>query len=176
MTNTNEITIFDEIVNCGILENESVINFGAGHQDGKFLDTLREYNGNLGENLVTAVEPDPKKIRVLSKKFKNENISLEETTIQNYLEDNSKKHDWVVITGIFDNYLYGEKQYEFVSNICKFALDSSNKGVIFSIKETLSENFKYSMLYFFVDFSNTYKRFTLKKFKDDDYIFCIFKQ
>lgn len=176
MINMNDITIFDEIVTCGLLEEDTIINFGAGHQDGKFLETLLEYNGTFGEKLVTAVDASSKKIRLLSKKFKNQNISLEEITIQDYLEDSRKKHDWSVITGIFDEYIYGEKQYDFVTNISNIALDNSNKGVIFTIKEKISDEFRYSMIYFLVHFSNTYEKFTIKKVKNDDYIFCIFKQ
>ena len=61
MTDVDEITIFDEIVNCGIMEEDSVVNFGAGCGGGKFLDTLMEYNGSFGENPITAVDPDSKK-------------------------------------------------------------------------------------------------------------------
>lgn len=175
MTNIDEITIFDEIVNCGILEEDSVINFGAGYQDGKFLDTLIEYNGSLGQNLITAVDADPKKIKILSKKFKKENILIEENSMQDFLEESPILSHWSVLTGVFDNTLYGENQYDFVSSVVNSAIQYCEKGLIFTIKETISDEFKYSMIYFFTDFATIYQKFTVKKFNDGNYIFCIFK-
>ena len=176
MTNSEEITIFDEIVNCGILEDDSIVIFGAGHQDGKFLETLIDYNGTLGEGLITAVDPDKKRVKSLSKKFKGERINYVELSLQEYIDGENLNKDWSVITGIFDNNLYGEQQYDFVTSIIESSMSISNKGVIFSIKENISEEFNYSMLYFFVEFANSYDKFTIKKCGEDNYIFCIFKQ
>ena len=75
MTNSETITIFDEIVNCGILEEDSVVVFGAGHDDGKFLETLLEYNGSFEKGRITAIDVDSKKIKSLSRKFYNEEIN-----------------------------------------------------------------------------------------------------
>lgn len=175
MTDVDEITIFDEIVNCGIMEEDSVVNFGAGCGGGKFLDTLMEYNGSFGENLITAVDPDSKKIKILSKKFKGQNLSIEENSIQSFIEDTEIEYDWSVITGVFDNHIYGENQYDFVSMTVNTAYQKCKKGIVFTIKEILSEEFRYSMIYFFTEFSNSYQRFTVKKFNDGNYIFCIFK-
>ena len=68
MTNTNEITIFDEIVNCGILEEDSIVNFGAGHSNGKFIETIRDYNESFGENQVIGVDVSSSRIKSLTKK------------------------------------------------------------------------------------------------------------
>lgn len=175
MTNMDDVTIFDEIVNCGILEEDSVLNLGAGHNNGKFLETLREYNGTLEKGRIIAVDSNSSKTKMLTKKFKTESISIIEKPLQDYLEDEPITNDWTILTGVFDNHLYGTQQYDFVTTIVDSSVQISNKGVIFTIQENVSEEFKYSMIYFFTHFSNTYKRFTVKKFNDDNYIFCIFK-
>lgn len=175
MTNLNEITIFDEVVNCGILEEDSIVNFGAGHADGMFLETLRDYNGSLGQKTTVAIDINSKKIKMLSKKFKGEDLLIEEISIQDFIENSASTYDWTVITGVFDNFLYGERQYDFVTTIVNSAIKNCNKGLIFTIKETITDDFKYSMVYFLLYFSNNYQRLTVKKFNDGNYIFCIFK-
>lgn len=175
MTNIDEITIFDEIVNCGILEEDTILNLGAGHSNGKFLETLREYNGTFEEGKVIAVDSNSSKVKMLTKKFKNESISLIENPLQDYLENEPTVNDWTILTGVFDNNFYENQQYDFVTSVVDSSIQLSNKGVIFTIKENISESFKYSMIYFFTHFSNIYQRFTVKKFNDGNYIFCIFK-
>lgn len=175
MTNTDEITIFDEIVNCGILEEDSITNFGAGFDDGKFLETLIEYNGSLGEGLVKGIEPDSKKIKLLTKKFKNQNIEFYETSMQDYIDTEPQSSDWVIFTGVFDNHLYGEKQHDFVIASIESCLSMANKGIILSIKEEVSNEFVYSVPFFFSYVRYNYQRFTIKKVDDGNYIFCIFK-
>ena len=176
MTNGETITIFDEIVNCGILEEDSVVVFGAGHSDGKFLETLLEYNGSFEKGLITAIDADPKKIKNLSKKFANEEVLFLETSLQTHIDSEPDNSDWIVITGVFDNDLYGESQHDYVDFVVNNSLQYVNKGVIFSIKEEISENFMYSMLYFFVSLKSNYERVTIKKVTNGNYIFCIFKQ
>ena len=175
MTNTDEITIFDEIVNCGILEEDSIVNFGAGHSNGKFIETIRDYNESFGENQVIGVDVSSSRIKSLTKKFKQDNVVFVENSVQDYLESQPVIRDWVVITGIFDNNLYGNQQYDFVTSIVESSIRISNKGVVFTIQENISEDFKYAMIYFFTNFSNSYQRFTVKKFNDGNYIFCILK-
>lgn len=174
MTNMDEITIFDEIVNCGILEEDSVLNLGAGHNGGKFLETLREYNGNFESGKIIAVDANPKKIKLLTKKFKDE-LSIIEIPLQDYIDTEPDYSDWVVLTGVFDNNFYGDKQYDFVTSIVYSCLNISNKGVIFSLNENVNESFQYVMIYFFSYFTNTYDRVTIKKNSNGNYIFCIFK-
>lgn len=175
MTNTEDITIFDEIVNCGILEEDSVVNFGAGDSNGKFLETLLQYNGSFGKDLITAVEPDSKKIKSLTKKFADEEVLFLETSLQSYIDSEPVPSDWVVITGVFDKNIYGESQYDYVDSVIQNSLNIVNKGVIVSLKQEISNEFKYSMLYFFVSLSNSYHKFTVKKFDSNNFIFCIFK-
>lgn len=176
MTDIDEITIFDEVVNCGILEEDSILNFGAGHSNGKFLETLLDYNGTLGEGLIVAVEPDSKRLKLLSKRMKGEKVTYIENSLQDYIDGEPETKDWTVITGVFDNNNYGTEQYNYITSVVQSSFDISNKGVIFTLKESPTDNFKYSMIYFFTDFANTYQRFTVKKFNDDNYIFCIYKQ
>ncbi len=175
MTNVDEITIFDEIVNCGILEEDSVLNLGAGHENGKFLETLKDYNGKFEDGKILAVDINSSKIKMIEKKFKKESISLFETSLQDYLESEPKLVDWTILTGVFDNNLYGDLQYDFVTSVVDVSTKISNKGVVFTIQENISEEFRYSMIYFFTHFSNSYQRLTVKKFNDGNYVFCIFK-
>lgn len=175
MTETNELSIFDEIVNCGILEEDSILNLGAGHKEGKFLETLLEYNGTFGGGLVKAVDADPKRIKTLTKKFKNENVKFYETSIQNYIEVETEQSDWVVLTGIFDNYLYGNTQHDYIISVIKNYISLANKGLIISLKEKLTDEFSYEISYFFTYLYYNFQKFTIKKVEDGNYIFCIFK-
>jgi hypothetical protein len=176
MTNTDEITIFDEIVNCGILEDDTVVNFGAGHQEGKFLETLLDYNGTLGNELITAVEPNKKRIKSLSKKFKGESVSYFEGSLQEYIDSEHNDADWTVITGVFDSGIYENNQFSFINEVVQNSLEYSRKGVIFTIRITESETLRYYDNYLFTEFVNSYDKFTVKKFGDGNYVFCIFKQ
>lgn len=176
MNDMNNITVFDEIVNCGILEEDTIINFGGGYRDGQFLQTLLDYDGNLGEGLVTVVEPDGKRLKGISKKFKGERLTLLEKSLQDYIDDTPEMKDWVVLTGVFNTPLYAEQQYNYVETVVRNSMALATKGVIFTLKENVSNEFRYSMMYFFVDFANTYTRFTVKKCDDDNYVFCIYKQ
>ena len=175
MTNSENLTIFDEIVNCGILEEDTVVNFGAGSKNGKFIETLVEYNGTIQEGTLIAVEPESKKIKSLTKKFSNENILFLESSLQSYIDSEPTSTDWVVITGVFDEHLYGENQYDYVESVVQNSMTICDKGVIFSIRRNIASDFNYSMLYFFVSFTNTYGKVTIKKVDDDNYVFCIFK-
>jgi len=175
MTNTEETTIFDEIVNYGILEEDSVVNFGAGHQGGIFLKTLRDYNGVLSDKVI-GVEPDPKRIKLLTKLFANDDVQLLETPLQSYIDSEPETVDWVVITGLLNNPIFGENQHAYVSTVVRESYGIVNKGVMFHIKENASDDFKFAPIYFLVDFANTYDRFTIKKIGEDNYVFCIFKQ
>ena len=176
MTNAETITIFDEIVNCGILEEDSIVNFGAGHNKGQFLQTLLDYNGTLGEGLITAIDPDKNRIKEISKKFKGERVSYLEISLQDYIDSKPENKDWIVVTGVFDNYSYGDQHYEFIDLITTLSMEFVNKGVIFTLKRDTSESFKNYIFYFFMDFSTIYDKFTVKKCGDDNYVFCIFKQ
>jgi hypothetical protein len=177
MTNTDEITIFDEIVNCGILEEDTILNFGAGYKEGQFLQTLFDYNGNFGDGSVIAVEPDGKRLKSISKMFKGERITLLQKSLQEYIDgDLPAARHWVVLTGVFNTPLYAEQQYNYVETVIRNSMSLATKGVIFTLKQNISDEFRYSMMYFFVDFANTYTKFTVKKCDDDNYIFCIYKQ
>lgn len=174
MTNTEEITIFDEIVNCGILEDDSIVNFGAGHLNGSFLDTLRDYNEVLS-NKVIAVEPDSKRIKTLTKKFSDDGIQLLETSLQSYIDSEPELSDWIVITGLFNSPAFGINQHEYVSTVVRSSYEFVKKGVIFHIKQNISDDFKFVPFYFLADFGNSYDKFTIKKTGEDNYVFCIFK-
>ena len=175
MTNSEPLTIFDEIVNCGILEEDTIVNFGAGSKNGKFIETLVEYNGTIQEGTLIAIEPESKRIKSLTKKFSNENILFLESSLQSYIDSEPTSTDWVVITGVFDEHLYGENQYDYVESVVQNSMTICDKGVIFSIRRNIASDFTYSMLYFFVSFTNTYGKVTIKKVDDDNYVFCIFK-
>lgn len=175
MTNSEELTIFDEIVNCGILEEDTVVNFGAGCKNGKFIETLVEYNGTIQEGTLIAVEPESKRIKSLTKKFSNQNIIFLESSLQGYIDSEPISTDWVVITGVFDEHLYGEHQHDYVNSVLESAMQIVNKGVIFSIRKNITPEFRYSIIFLFNEFINTYRKVTTKKVDDDNYIFCILK-
>jgi hypothetical protein len=175
MTNIDETTIFDEIINCGILDEDSVLNFGAGDESGKFIETYLEYTSITEHGAFIAVDADVSKIEMLRDKFVDDNVLFTETSLQSYIDSESGKKDWVVITGIFDKHLYGEFQHDYVTSVIENTMTIANKGVIFTLKPNLSDSFMYSTLYFFVTFTNTYGKVTIKKVNDNNYVYCIFK-
>lgn len=176
MIDTEKINLFDEIVNCGILEEDSVVNFGAGDSNGEFLETLLQYNGFFEKERIKAIEPDSKKIKNLTKKFTNQEIEFFETSLQSYLDSEPSFSDWIVITGVFDKHLYGEHQHDYVESVLENSIRIANKGVIFSIRKTLSSEFRYSIILLFNSFIEKYDKVTIKKIDNDNFIFCIFNK
>jgi hypothetical protein len=176
MTNAmDELTIYDEIINCGILDEDSVLNFGSGNESGKFIETYLEYTTITEPGSFIAVDADPTKVDMLKDKFVDDNVLFVETSLQSYIDSEPDKKDWVVITGVFDKHLYGEFQHDYVTSVIENAMSIANKGVIFTLKPNLSDSFMYSTLYFFVTFTNTYGKVTIKKVNDNNYVYCIFK-
>lgn len=172
MTNMN---IIDEIINCGIQPTDKLLQMGAGYFDGAALERMAEY-WNIRE--VVGVDANSDKVDSLSKRFtKYEfiNSSMQEHLDElTSLEYDVPPYDWTVITGVFDNYLYGDMQHNFVLKSVQKCFEFSDKGTIFTLKMNLNDEFSYSPLFIFAELANTYSRIIVKKIVDN-YVFCILK-
>lgn len=174
--------ILEEIIYCGISTDESILHFGAGYSKGDFLSTLMEvYEQDMenwkSSNLYRGVDVNKSKIKMLSKRYNHtdENMFVN-ISLQEYLDvPFEKNYDWIVLTGVFDNQDYKERQHDYVFQVVNESFEKSNNGVIFTLNKKPDEEFEYSMISFFIGVMNSYNKFIVKRIDDDNYVFCIFK-
>lgn len=174
--------ILEEIIYCGISTDESILHFGAGYSKGDFLSTLMDvYEQNIEDwksnNLYRGIDVNKSKIKMLSKRYKptDENMFVG-ISLQEYLDvPFEKNYDWIVLTGVFDNKTYEQRQHDFVFQVVSESYEKSNTGVIFTLNRQPDETFEYSMISFFIGIMNSYNKFIVKRIDDNNYIFCIFK-
>ena len=100
--------LIDEILKYGIQKNESIVHFGAGYKSGYFLSNFYQ-NAFLDKNLdlkYTGVEVDSLRLDTTKEILKTieggDTISLIQTSMQDFIVDNSNQYDWALINGIFD--------------------------------------------------------------------------
>lgn len=174
MTNTD---IIDEIINCGISYEDGLLQFGAGYKDGALLFRISEETGVDPWDLegVTGVDANSVKIDSLTETFHN--CVFDNTSMQEWLDDldDAAPQDWVVTTGVFDEYLYGDMQHNFVFKSIQKCFELSRKGTIFTLKMNLTDDFSYNPLFIFAELMNSYSKVIVKKLDGDNYVFCILK-
>jgi hypothetical protein len=162
-----------------IASNDTILHLGAGYKDGIIIDSLCNFWDISPKELTTftGVDVDTFRIEKLSKTFTSSefwNISMQEY-LDNYTNGETSNYDWCILTGVFNDYLYGDMQHNFLLKTVSKCLDISNNGVIFSFNEKLSEDFKYSLIFIFSNFITTYSKVFVQKTEDDNYIFSILK-
>jgi hypothetical protein len=169
-------TMIEEIINCGITSESTILNFGVGYKNGELLKTLCDFWGLDYSDLreVTGVDADGDKVNTLSERFQN--VNFVNSSMQEYLDNVTEEvHDWVVLTGVFDNNDYGDSQYDFILKTIERTLESSNSGVVFTLNLNPTETFSYNSVFIFASLITTYTNVFVKKFEDDNYVFCILK-
>lgn len=168
--------IIDEIINCGISSEDTILQLGVGYKSGNLLEKLCDYWGlSTSElNYLTGVDVDPNKIDYLSETFSGTRFI--KNSMQEYLDTvENNSFNWCVLTGVFDEYLYGDLQHSFVFKTVNKCLELSENGVIFTLKIDASEEFSYNPVFIFADFVNTHSTVFAKKIEDNNYVFCILK-
>jgi len=174
-------TSIDEILRCGIEPNESLIHFGAGHKSGNFLSNFYskaflEKNLNLG---YTGIEADKNKLDLTKSSLVGlnggEDISIIETSMQDFISDNTKKYDWGLITGIFDKSLYGDEQFKFIHSTINEMFNFVETGVIFTYNSFEHQEDMYNIHYMNGYVQNNYNRYSIVRINEHEYVYCINK-
>ncbi len=169
-------TMIEEIINCGITSESKILNFGVGYKDGILLKTLCDFWGidEIDLREITGVDVNINKVNTLSDIFQNVNFS--HSSMQEYIDNVTENdYDWTVFTGVFDNDNYGDEQHNFVLKTIELSMGISNTGVLFTLNLHPTENFSYNSVFIFASLITTYKTVFVKKFEDDNYVFCILK-
>jgi hypothetical protein len=168
--------IFDEIINCGISSEDTILQLGVGYKNGSLLYKLCEYwDLNSTEiNKIIGLDIDPNKTESLSEIFSN--IQFVKNSMQEYLDTvENNSFNWCILTGVFDKYLYDDLQHNFVFKTVNRCLELSENGVVFTLKVNVSDEFSYNPVFIFADFVNTHSTVFVKKLENNTYVFCILK-
>ena len=167
------------IVQHKISSLDSVLHLGVGYKNGIVLDSFCEYWDITDSELdtFTGVDVDNFKINELSNKFTSSdfwNKSMQE--FLDNLPTQETSYDWCILTGVFNEYLYGVMQHDFMLYTINRCLEISKNGVIFTFKENLTDEFKYNPIFIFSSLITTYSKVFVQKIEDDNnYIFSILK-
>lgn len=162
-----------EIIYCGVGQYESLLHFGACEKDLFFLPILDE----LGLDIQYTAVDVKDEIKTLFTDFEpiertHTWISHQES-MQEFIDNmEDEKYTWTLLTGIFNKPLYSERQYQFIDTVVKKCLEFSD-NVVFTINETSTDSFKYSMIYLYSHFTNAFEYVTVKKIGSGKYIFHI---
>lgn len=163
----------DEIIYCGIGQNERVVHFGACDKGLNFINKIDEFALDI-EYTAVDISDDIHTIFTNNEPLeKTHNWSYNQESIQEFIDNNDyNQYDWSIITGIFDKPLYSERQYQFIDTIIRECFKFST-NVVFSIKEFPTPVYRYSMVYLFQHFTSLYNHVCVKKISENNYIFYI---
>lgn len=162
-----------EIIFLGIGPYESVLHFGACDNDLNFIKQLDELGLDIQYTAVDAKDEIKTLFTDIEPLEKTEPwISIQESMQEHIDNIEDERYTWTIITGVFDKPIYSERQYQYIDTVLKSCLEFSD-NVIFTLKETSSETFQYSMLYLFSHLISEFDIVTSKKLKDNQFIFHV---
>jgi hypothetical protein len=165
-----------EIIFCGIGPYESVLHFGACDNELNFIKQLDELQLDVQYTAVDSKD----EVKTFFTDFEPMERTMPWISVQESMQEHidnidDERYNWTLITGVFDKPIYSERQYQYIDTVIKECFNFSD-NVIFTLKETFSETFQYSMLYLFSHLVAEYETVTAKKLKDDQFIFHVTKQ
>jgi hypothetical protein len=165
-----------EIIFCGIGPYESVLHFGACDNELNFIKQLDELQLDVQYTAVDSKD----EVKTFFTDFEPMERTMPWISVQESMQEHidnieDERYNWTIITGVFDKPIYSERQYQYIDTVIKECFNFSD-NVIFTLKETFSETFQYSMLYLFSHLVAEYETVTAKKLKDDQFIFHVTKQ
>ena len=173
--------MIDEILKYGIQKNESIVHFGAGYKSGYFLSNFYQ-NAFLDKNLdlkYTGVEVDSLRLDTTKEILKTieggDTISLIQTSMQDFIVDNSNQYDWALITGIFDKNVYGDTQFNFIHSVINEMFNFVDDGVIFTYNSSEYQEENYNIHYMNAYIQNNYSRYSIVRINENEYIYIIHK-
>ena len=169
----NDSGFAKEIIYCGIGNYDSILHFGACDNNLFFLPILDELGLDVQYTGID-VKDEVKTFLTDFEPIERTHIWIShQDSMQEFIDNmNDERFAWTLITGIFNKPLYSERQYQFIDTVIKNCLKFSD-NVIFTIDETSSSDFKYSMIYLYSHFTNEYNTVTVKKIDTGKYIFHI---
>jgi hypothetical protein len=165
-----------EIIFCGIGPYESVLHFGACDNELNFIKQLDELQLDVQYTAVDSKD----EVKTFFTDFEPMERTMPWISVQESMQEHidnieDERYNWTIITGVFDKPIYSERQYQYIDTVIKECFNFSD-NVLFTLKETFSETFQYSMLYLFSHLVAEYETVTAKKLKDDQFIFHVTKQ
>ena len=165
-----------EIIFCGIGPYESVLHFGACDNELNFIKQLDELQLDIQYTAVDSKD----EVKTFFTDFEPMERTMPWISVQESMQEHidnidDERYNWTLITGVFDKPIYSERQYQYIDTVIKECFNFSD-NVLFTLKETFSETFQYSMLYLFSHLVAEYETVTAKKLKDDQFIFHVTKQ
>lgn len=169
----------DEILNSGIGSEDTILHLGAGFKDGALLETISNYwdvdtKDFLSNGYYFGVDANPSVTSILNSKFKTDVFITD--SFQNYLDVNDTQEvNWTILTGVFNNNDYGDRQYDFLFETLKRCMETSANGVVFTLNPYISNEFSYSIVFIFTHLISTYSKVFAKKLTESSYIFTILK-
>ena len=172
-----------EVLSCGIGKEDKLLHLGAGFSDNLIFNYLVDLNtqGLISDlNLeYYAVDVNSEKLTELIKlnsetgdKFK---LHTYNQSVQGFLGTVTEEYHWTLITGIFNEKLYGDKQIEFLDGVLSEALKYSTEGVIFNINLTDKLDDSYTIKHIISYIDSVYDRYKISRINEFDYIFCVNK-
>lgn len=173
---TSKSTIIDYIIPNS---DEKILHLGAGYGDGDFIRAFSDtyqipISELINDDFYIGVDVDESKIQKI-KEQSGETENLVHSSLQEYLDTNDRSFDLVLLTGVFDEYLYGDSQYQYVLSVVNKCMDIAQLGVTFTINTELTQGFQYSILYLMAELESSYDKFAVRKIDQSNYIFEIFK-
>lgn len=165
-----------EIIFCGIGPYESVLHFGSCDNE---LNLIKQLDALQLDIQYTAVDTKDE-VKTFFKDSEPMERTMQWISIQESMQEHidnieDERYNWTIISGVFDKPIYSERQYQYIDTVIKECLNFSD-NVVFTLKETFSETFQYSMLYLFSHLVAEYETVTAKKLKDNQFIFHVTKQ
>jgi len=165
--------LLDEIIYCGIGNNESVLHFGACYFDNDFMKTLDEFELDI-EYTAVDVHDNVKTFFSDYQPYERTHpwVSVQES-MQEFIDNiTDERYNWTIISGIFDKPIYTNRQYVFIDEVVKNCLNFTDNLIItIDIKETAT--FQYNAGFLILHFISKYKKITVKKITETTFIFCI---
>lgn len=180
LTNDDILTVKRQVI------TDNIVHYGACFNEGilakKFYDSTIEYNILFDDTdrraRYTAVDTDREKVLELDPE-NYMNILIESMQDHISLELPSMSDvDSIFITGVFDNPVYGENQYNFIIKTLEECFKYTKQNLVFTLKESPTPDFKYSMTYLFTVLINMFDNVIIKKVSEEEnnqYIFYISK-
>lgn len=158
-------------------DSESLLHFGGCFDDSMIVKNLKESDKQYKME-YQAIDADYNKWLKWESLYSGFGGGLYNVSMQDFISEMEVNYDTILITGIFDNIVYGEEQYNFIIKTIEECYKKSNKSVVFTLKQKPNDDFEYNVIYLFAVLSVSYENLVIKKFSDNgdnQYIFSILK-
>jgi hypothetical protein len=167
--------IVKNMVEFGINPVDRILHFGFCDNGLNFLENVEKIGLPL---YYLGVDASDKVDGYVEKYKDNPTYRFFKQDLQSFLEDEIQKYDEndmfdkIILSGIFDKPVYGDKHYLFVTMTIDKCFHHT-ENVIFTLNTKDYGRLGYSMLYIINNLISVYPNVTIKKLDDDIYIFNV---